>query len=492
MATRDDLLYSTVGGFRKYDAASGMAGLEVRLIGKYSDGDWAPDAGTECNELFPQPAVLELVVERDIEDEDIEIQLGYCPVSFTGYTNYSTNLGAYDIKTYGWCPQVEQVTYTIPAFTRAGKIIVEDDDGNQCVDFGKFMGVSLTGGNGTVSIHEIMTEGGKLVQALKPIGLMDVLYKLKQSVSKGPRPCPRCGGYGADSDYQDRLEARIAELVAEGYSPSSALIYAQEEVKTCQLCEGKHFVVNDYDIAEFLLDDFLKWQGAPYSGASMEDKIGMAFVCNLQVQQSESCIKKFLATIFDVAESSVLFSKDVGPQNIVCYIGFKGEPGPNALLHDRTYLQWVLDSIRPAGIEYFAADSVTDIEEDWNWIDTLDEFLLDEGTGEEFTTNYFDEVPGTWFAISPGEQFNRFEDKFDASMIKGYELHSGPSHLDFSSKEGYEMYHGINAIYLPEGMVVGHTWDFTNMINADWEITFMLMPIGGTAKVKLEVGYEPR
>jgi len=501
MATRDELLFAMVGGFRKSNVVN--YGHEVRVVGTYGNGIWRPDQGTENITEWPLGGVLEIVVENNVEDEDLVIELEHVPVSFTGYSQYQTNLGSYDLKRYGWCAEPETRTFTIPAFTRAGKIIVEDDDGDQCVDFGKFQsitvndvditdGVTEASGIGMVTIHEILTEGGKLVQALKPFDLLDILYLLKQSVSKGPRPCPRCKGAGADSDYKTRLKTRSDELVAvNGYSPSLALIYAEEETKFCALCEGKRFLKDDHEIPEFLLDNFLDWQGAPYSGKSLPDKIAMAFVCSYNCHQSEDGIANFLSKVFDVEPSSVFFSSDVCAQNVVVYIGFKGQPGPNSLFPDREHFQWILDTIRPVGIEYFAADSISDFEEDWSWIDTMDEFLLADGQGEEFHTNDFDEVPATWFATTMGEQCNRFEDKFEGSFIKEKEMVTGIllSGMGVNSGEVSFGYHPIGAIRLETGSVVTKTLDMPN--DSNWEMVFMFMPtIGTTAKIELR--NEPR
>ena len=492
MATRDDLLFTLVGGFRKNN--SYVHGHEVRIVGTYANGTWYPDAGCEYNESTPIGGVLELSVMENVEDEAIVVPITYCPVSFSGYVQQDTNLGKFKYKTWGWSPVEKTVTFTIPAFTRAGKLVVEDDSGNQCADFGKFVSTSVEGGNGTIAVHEILTDGGKLFHALKAFDLLDALYKLKQSTSKGPRPCPRCDGSGADSDYKTRLKTRSDELFAvNGYKPSDALIYAEEETKFCALCEGKRFLKDDHEIPEFLLDNFLDWQGAPYSGKSLPDKIAMAFVCNYNAVQSEDGIANFLSKVFDVEPSSVFFSSDVCKQNVVVYIGFKGQPGPNALFEDRTHFQWILDTIRPVGIEYFAADSVSDFEEDWLFYDIMQESAIDynngpisatpslSNRGTEFSANYTDEVPALWFATTMGEQCNRFEDRFDGSQIKisetttGYDL---PGTWTGSGDISYG-YHDIDAAWMFEGSAITRTISLPSTtppaIDA-WNMVFMFQP----------------
>jgi hypothetical protein len=173
------------------------------------------------------------------------------------------------------------------------------------------------------------------------------------------------------------------------------------------------------------------------------------------------------------------------------------------LFPDREHFQWILDTIRPVGIEYFATDSVSDFEEDWLFYDIMQESAIDynngpismapslSNRGTEFSANYTDEVPALWFATTMGEQCNRFEDKFEGSFIKEKEMVTGIllSGMGVNSGEVSFGYHPIGAIRLETGSVVTKTLDMPN--DSNWEMVFMFMPtIGTTAKIELR--NEPR
>lgn len=368
----------------------------------------------------PVPAVIEAEVVSNIEDEDITVEIEYYPAILDKWNDYSTGYSDYKVKEYKLDPEEKTFTFTIPAFTRIGRLFQGPSD------FGMMKSITTSAGNGSIEFHMILTDGAKIIHALKPIELLDSMYKLRQCMSKGPRPCPRCGGGGMDDDYKERFSAEVTSLVASGYTEADAYREAETRVSGCLLCEGKRFLKDDHEIQEFILDNFLESQGAPFSGASMQEKIGMAFVCNFHVDPSREEIKRFLSKVFDISESSIDISIYDQKQNIVVVIGLPSFTGPNAMFGDYSRIDWILETIRPLGIEYFSAEIEEDILE-------TDVSFSDGFFGTGFTPDLYEEQSSFFFGKEMPGEFAVFLDMFHSSSLNSKEFYS---YYDFNDDSG--------------------------------------------------------
>lgn len=274
----------------------------------------------------PYPSVLEALVELPVWDEDISIEIEYYPAVFKKYDKYLTGLSDYDIKTYELNTVTKTYTFTIPKFTRVGRLFQGP------VDFGHVKSVNVSGSGGQVSVHSIITDGAKIMHGIKPFDLIDSLYKIGQSVSKVPRLCPKCNG--TDDE--------------------------------CELCDGKKYLADDAEIPEFILDNFLKAQRAPYQGLTYREKLGLAAATHAYVNPSEVEIKELVARLYDIETTSVGTTVYSGNQNILVTVSVPVGVGPNSFFQDITLLQWILDTIRPVGIEYLATYSEATASEEFS------------------------------------------------------------------------------------------------------------------------------
>lgn len=272
----------------------------------------------------PKPAVLEALVTEVLKD-DVTITLTYYPAIFDemesfihmGRTMYERK---YNIK-------VEESTYTftVPKYTRPGKIYEGPSD------FGHLVSVDVSGDEGKIEIHAILGDGAKLIHALKDFDLRDAMYKARQSLAKGPRLCPRCNGTDPD----------------------------------CTFCDGKKYRYDDFDIPEFILDNFLRNQDAPMVGATMQEKIGMALVLSFYVNPSLSEIKRLFATVYDISESAISSSITRDNQNVICTLSVPQSLGDNAIFEDYSRAQWILDTLRPLGVTYIYAEKSPEFTEEF-------------------------------------------------------------------------------------------------------------------------------
>jgi hypothetical protein len=279
----------------------------------------------------PYPAVLEAVVEYPIWDEDVVIEVEYYPAIFREYQQYFTAIGDYDVKTYKLDINPKTFTFTIPKFTRPGCLFQGP------VDFGHLKSVSVSGSGGQVSIHSVITDGAKVMHSIKPFDLIDSLYKVGQSIPKVPRLCPRCNG--TDDD--------------------------------CILCNGKKYLVDDAEIPEFILDNFLKAQQAPYQGLTYREKLGLASAAHSYVNPSASDIKNLVARLFDVDPTSIATTVYAEKQNVLVTVSIPRGTGPNSFFNDIGLLQWILDSIRPVGVEFLAAYQETAASDTFSLVDEI-------------------------------------------------------------------------------------------------------------------------
>ena len=319
-----------LNGF-EYPSPAGQR-FHLARLGASWDPDYIEYGTTTELVQDPYPAVLEVAVDADVHDEDIIIEVEYLPAYFREYGTLKTSLGKYDVKRHSISIHPKIFTFTIPAFTRRGRLFQGP------ADVGQIMSVKTSGGNGIVSVYAIIGDGAKIIHAVKPMDAIETLYFLRQSISKGPRLCPRCGGLDDE----------------------------------CPVCLGKKFRKEDSEIPEFMLDDILHYHGAPSNKDTPRDaKLGMCMAISNMVNPVPADIRDLFARLVDVDPTSIRLTRYSGNQSVLITISVPRGRGPNALLSSLAHLQWVAETLRPPGVEYVVTFSEVDeseaiiIEDTW-------------------------------------------------------------------------------------------------------------------------------
>jgi hypothetical protein len=291
-----------------------------------------------------KPGILEYYVDETISRSAI-IEIWYYPVIFTGWETEKVGTEIFEFKKYRISPTPKAYRTYIPAYTRKGTIIPTD-----VKDFGFFiMAVVSADFVGKLHVDIIIGEGAKIFHALVNRSLTNVIEALKNSLLP-INICPVCGGL----------------------------------TKDCPVCNGKHVLADDVNSQEYFLIEFLKHQKTPYTDEGYWRKVGMAYASHYFVNPSEQGIKDFIGRMFDVSPTSIVITTYTKNQNICVVVSVPPSIGTNAFLGIDD-LQWLLDTIRPVGIELIGAIGTG----------AFDEYLGFEGLDTNVDRDYRDnEVVG--------------------------------------------------------------------------------------------------
>ena len=310
-----------------------IANVTVERIAGYSK-QGASTMFTENKDYVQSPpGILEVSVLDNFWDEDVTLNFNYYPSIKTDSTVRQVGDVTYNLPEYVTLPEIISCSLTIPAFTRKGKLFpVYDQSGDQVINLGYLDSMTASGsGHGTVRVDSVIGLGAKVFHAFKDTDALDVYYKMEQARAKGPRICPYCKGQGRDPDDNNKM---------------------------CPACEGKRFFRTDHYIIDSMLEDFLKSQGVLYGGATKQEMIAMAYIVNNFINPTPEEIINFFARVYDIPPDLVWLYTSYNKQNAVGLITIPMHCGPNALFDLKdpfSYLQWMAETIRPAGVTYIAS-----------------------------------------------------------------------------------------------------------------------------------------